>query len=191
MEPPFLLSLRSLRAASLCGPGSWNSESRGRGHLHSRDGLRTRKGARSTANASAWNYLRGVTRRRGGGGLEQLESFAVEFVGENDDQIRSSLALELLADIWSTNGKVDKARWAWDKLGTKYDPIRKNYWEYRSGLAQGERKRMSYPMATRLKSRIQNQNQNQIDEPKSTFLSVYTIATYTILCSCAVIQTYR
>ncbi|TVY33595.1 Protein farnesyltransferase/geranylgeranyltransferase type-1 subunit alpha, partial [Lachnellula occidentalis] len=65
-------------------------------------------------NQSPWNYLRGVL-RKGGRKLGSLECFAAEFVkigeGEEED-VRSSHALDFLADVWTEKGeniKADKA----------------------------------------------------------------------------------
>jgi len=84
-------------------------------------------------NMSPWNYIRGVL-RKGGRSLDTMESFAVEFVkladGEDED-VKSSHALDLLADAWTEKGEKAKAERALRLLGDKYDPIRKNYWEWR------------------------------------------------------------
>ena len=88
-------------------------------------------------NPSPWNYIRGVL-KKGGVKLASLEWFAGEFVkipedgGEED--IRSSHALDFLADVWGEEGKVEKADKALQLLGEKYDPVRKNYWEWRKTL---------------------------------------------------------
>jgi protein farnesyltransferase/geranylgeranyltransferase type-1 subunit alpha len=90
-------------------------------------------------NQSPWNYLRGVL-RKGGRKLSTLECFAEEFVklpdgeGKGED-VKSSHALDFLADVWGEegSGKVDKADLALRLLGSKYDAVRKNYWEWRRG----------------------------------------------------------
>ncbi|EGP85616.1 uncharacterized protein MYCGRDRAFT_73812 [Zymoseptoria tritici IPO323] len=87
-------------------------------------------------NQSAWSYLRGVV-RVGGMRLKELKGFVEEFasLGE-EDGVRSSHALDMLADVLAEEdgeGKK-KAAEALDLLAKKYDPIRKNYWEYRKGL---------------------------------------------------------
>jgi protein farnesyltransferase/geranylgeranyltransferase type-1 subunit alpha len=88
-------------------------------------------------NQSPWNYIRGVL-RKGGRKLSTLECFAEEFVklpeGERVEDVRSSHALDFLADVWSEEGKVEKADLALRLLGDRYDRIRKNYWEWRRGL---------------------------------------------------------
>ncbi|KXT08561.1 hypothetical protein AC579_8309 [Pseudocercospora musae] len=89
-------------------------------------------------NCSPWNYLRGVV-RESGVGLDTLKEFAELYADMDVDVggVRSSHALDLLADILGEEegegGKV-KAGKALDLLATRYDPIRKNYWEYRKGL---------------------------------------------------------
>jgi protein farnesyltransferase/geranylgeranyltransferase type-1 subunit alpha len=85
---------------------------------------------------SPWNYIRGVL-RKGGRKLSTLECFASEFVKIPDDgeeDIKSSHALDFLADCWAEMGELKKADKALVLLGEKYDPIRKNYWEWRRQL---------------------------------------------------------
>jgi len=87
-------------------------------------------------NQSPWNYLRGVL-RKGGRQLSTLESFASEFVDlkgngeEGGEVVRSSHALDFLADAWTEQGKVAEASKALGLLGDRYDRVRKNYWEWR------------------------------------------------------------
>ncbi|TGO16334.1 hypothetical protein BTUL_0029g00240 [Botrytis tulipae] len=88
-------------------------------------------------NQSSWNYLRGVL-RKGGVKSESLEEFAGDFVklGDADgkgEDIRSSHALDFLADVWAEKGEWEKADKALELLGDKYDKIRKNYWDWRRG----------------------------------------------------------
>jgi protein farnesyltransferase/geranylgeranyltransferase type-1 subunit alpha len=92
-------------------------------------------------NQSPWNYIRGVL-RKGGRKVSSLEWFAGEFVkipdgGEED--VRSSHALDFLADCWSEMDEVGKADKALVLLAEKYDPIRKNYWEWRRQLLKEEK----------------------------------------------------
>ncbi|KAL9095662.1 MAG: hypothetical protein Q9165_002094 [Trypethelium subeluteriae] len=86
-------------------------------------------------NQSPWNYLKGVT-RRAGNLMSSLKDFASEFASiEQPDDVRSSHALDLLAEIYSQEAdqKSDAAT-ALDLLATHYDPIRANYWNYRKAL---------------------------------------------------------
>ena len=92
-------------------------------------------------NQSPWNYIRGVL-RKSGRKLSSLESFAAEFVkipdgGEED--IKSSHALDYLADCWSEMGEEKEADKALLLLAEKYDPIRKNYWEWRRQLLKEDK----------------------------------------------------
>lgn len=95
---------------------------------------------RAPQNQSPWNYFRGVL-RKGGRDLGTAECFASEFVkfgdaadgGEETEEVRSSHALDLLADIWAAKGETKKADKALRLLGEKYDPIRQNYWEWKRG----------------------------------------------------------
>ena len=90
-------------------------------------------------NPSPWNYLRGVL-KKGGRPLGALEGFADEFVslpgedGAGEEDVRSSHALDLLADCWAEKREIRKADMALKLLGDKYDKIRKNYWDWRRGL---------------------------------------------------------
>lgn len=94
-------------------------------------------------NQSPWNYIRGVL-RKGGRSLSTLEDFAREFVdlkgeeGEGQEVVRSSHALEFLADVWAEKRDVEGASRALRLLGDRYDRVRKNYWEWkRKGLIGG------------------------------------------------------
>ena len=100
-------------------------------------------------NQSPWNYIRGVL-RKGGRKLSTLEGFASEFVklpkeadevveGEQED-VKSSHALDFLADCWAEMGDEKRAGIALVLLAEKYDPIRRNYWEWRRQLLVGEGK---------------------------------------------------
>jgi protein farnesyltransferase/geranylgeranyltransferase type-1 subunit alpha len=65
-----------------------------------------------------------------------LKDFALEFANlERPDDVYSSHALDLLADIYAQeDGKKEDAKKALDLLSTKYDPIKAPYWNYRKGL---------------------------------------------------------
>ena len=85
-------------------------------------------------NQSPWNYLRGVLRIRGKG-VSELKCFASEFADvEKGDEVRSSHALDFLAEIWAVEEESERAGKALELLAVRYDPIRKNYWNYRRGL---------------------------------------------------------
>lgn len=86
-------------------------------------------------NQSPWNYLLGIVRAAG---LAQstLKEFALEFADvQRPDEVYSSHALDVLADIYAADdSSKDSARKALDLLATTYDPIRANYWNFRKGL---------------------------------------------------------
>ena len=85
-------------------------------------------------NQSPWNYLQGVVKKREGG-LTVLRSFAEEFADlGKEDEVRSSHALDLLADVYAEEKEKEQAGKALELLAKRYDPIRKNYWNYRRGL---------------------------------------------------------
>lgn len=85
-------------------------------------------------NQSPWNYLRGVLKKNGRG-LSQLKEFAEEFADlGREDEVRSSHALDFLADAFAAEKDGERAGKALELLAKRYDPIRKNYWNYRRGL---------------------------------------------------------
>ncbi|OTA87272.1 hypothetical protein M434DRAFT_399546 [Hypoxylon sp. CO27-5] len=89
-------------------------------------------------NQSPWNYLKGVL-VKGGRKLGTVRQFAEDFVEnlggpEEAEKVRSSHALDLLADIYKEAGETDKADLALRRLGEKWDRIRRGYWEYRRKL---------------------------------------------------------
>ena len=92
-------------------------------------------------NQSPWNYLRGVFKKKGNGKVE-VKAFAKQFADlDKEDGVRSSHALDLLADIYTDEQEKERAADALELLARRYDPIRKNYWNYRRtllGLAQVE-----------------------------------------------------
>ncbi|KAI0397235.1 prenyltransferase alpha subunit [Xylariaceae sp. FL0594] len=86
-------------------------------------------------NQSPWNYLRGVL-VKGGRPLETLREFTESFItdlgqGEEKEQVRSSHALDLLADIYKEAGEKEKADLCLRRLSVKWDRIREGYWSYR------------------------------------------------------------
>jgi protein farnesyltransferase/geranylgeranyltransferase type-1 subunit alpha len=86
-------------------------------------------------NQSPWNYLRGVL-VKGGRPLGSVRDTAEKYVarlGEGDDNedVRSSHALDLLADICLEAGDVQMADLCLQRLALRWDRIRRGYWEYR------------------------------------------------------------
>ncbi|EXJ65432.1 hypothetical protein A1O7_01773 [Cladophialophora yegresii CBS 114405] len=95
-------------------------------------------------NASAWNYLRGVL-TRAGMPITEMRVFCEGFVGgrganlmSEGGTIRSSHAIDWLADIYRLEGDVKRSRECLDALARKWDPIRRKYWEYRARQLEGE-----------------------------------------------------
>nr|XP_036579159.1 farnesyltransferase alpha subunit ram2 [Colletotrichum truncatum]KAF6786645.1 farnesyltransferase alpha subunit ram2 [Colletotrichum truncatum] len=86
-------------------------------------------------NQAAWNYLRGVL-VKGGRKLATAEAFATQFVknvgeGEDKEEVRSSHALDFLAEVFAEKGQTEEAVKYLDRLAEKWDPIRAGYWKYR------------------------------------------------------------
>ncbi|KAJ0419329.1 hypothetical protein BJY00DRAFT_165877 [Aspergillus carlsbadensis] len=88
-------------------------------------------------NRSPWSYARGVL-RAAGRPLSEWTDFARKFVVDNRDdegdlinvEVKSSHAVEWLADVYAQSGPDEAVRML-NLLKDKYDPIRKNYWDYR------------------------------------------------------------
>ncbi|KAF2725408.1 protein prenylyltransferase [Polychaeton citri CBS 116435] len=80
---------------------------------------------------SPWNYLRAVV-LKSSLPLSTLKEIALEFADTSKPNgVRSSHALELLAEIFAEEGDGgERAITILDLLTNKYDPIRKNYWQY-------------------------------------------------------------
>ncbi|KAJ6781029.1 hypothetical protein PWT90_04931 [Aphanocladium album] len=91
-------------------------------------------------NQSAWNYLRAVL-AKAGRKLESEEALAdalVSGLGTEAESVRSSHALDYLADVYAERGDGDKAKLCLQRLWEKWDPIREGYWRFRAQqLAQG------------------------------------------------------
>lgn len=86
-------------------------------------------------NQCPWNYLRGIV-KKSGMPLKGLKGFVEVYADlSRAEGVRSSHALDFLADVLAEEegGKAQAAE-ALDLLAKTYDPIRKNYWEYRKGL---------------------------------------------------------
>jgi protein farnesyltransferase/geranylgeranyltransferase type-1 subunit alpha len=86
-------------------------------------------------NQSGWNYLRGVL-VKGGRKLGTVEKFASGFVkglgeGEEGEDVLSTHALDLLAEIYAEKGDKERADLSLRRLGQKWDRIRVGYWEWR------------------------------------------------------------
>lgn len=97
-------------------------------------------------NQSPWAYLRAILRHTSTP-LSDLVSFAEGFVTpellllvhsnnnnsseSSENQIKSSHALDFLADAYAEQGENEKAGKVLELLGTKADPIRRNYWEFK------------------------------------------------------------
>ncbi|KAK1453596.1 prenyltransferase alpha subunit [Colletotrichum melonis] len=86
-------------------------------------------------NQAAWNYLRGVL-VKGGRKLETAEAFAGQFVKnvgaeEDKEEVRSSHALDFLAEVLAEKGQKEEAAKYLDRLAAKWDPVRAGYWKYR------------------------------------------------------------
>ncbi|GAB0138563.1 hypothetical protein EsDP_00006793 [Epichloe bromicola] len=85
-------------------------------------------------NQSGWNYLRGVL-AKGGRCLSDVVEFSEQFVkdlGEEGEQVKSSHALDLLADAYCQSGETSRAKLCLQRLWEKWDPIREGYWKHRA-----------------------------------------------------------
>ena len=93
------------------------------------------KAEMAPGNQCPWNYLRGIA-KKSGMPLSSLEEFAAQYASLGQpDAVRSSHALDLMANILAEEeGREREAGVALDLLAQKYDPIRKNYWEWRKGM---------------------------------------------------------
>lgn len=80
-------------------------------------------------NRSPWSYARGVL-GVAGRSLAEWGEFVGGFV--DADEVKSTHALEWLADVYlAEQQKQEEAVRMLTLLKEKYDPIRRNYWDYR------------------------------------------------------------
>ncbi|SPN98985.1 related to geranylgeranyltransferase type I alpha subunit (RAM2) [Cephalotrichum gorgonifer] len=89
-------------------------------------------------NQAAWNYLRGVL-TKGGRKMGEVREFAEGFVDElggEEEEVRSSHALDCLAEAYLEEGNKERARLCLRRLAEKWDPVRAGYWSYREQLAE-------------------------------------------------------
>jgi len=100
----------------------------------------------ASQNQSPWNYLRGI-QRASKRPASSLKDFASQFASiDAPDDVHSSHALDLLADIYAEEeNDKEKAGQALDLLAKKYDPIRINFWNYRKSLLGLESDAISAP----------------------------------------------
>jgi protein farnesyltransferase/geranylgeranyltransferase type-1 subunit alpha len=82
-------------------------------------------------NQSPWSYLRGVLSSFKLS-LSYIKAIAEEFADiQKPDEVRSSHALDILAEIYKEEKQLQQAKEALDLLAKKYDPIRSRYWRWR------------------------------------------------------------
>lgn len=90
-------------------------------------------------NQSPWNYLRGVL-VKGGRKMGSVEGFVEQFVSDvgidDKENVTSTHALEVLAEIYAENGDNEKADLCLRRLGEKWDRIRLGYWEWRRQILE-------------------------------------------------------
>lgn len=85
-------------------------------------------------NRSPWAYARGVL-RAAGRGLEEWREFCGQFVSE--EGVKSTHALEWLVDVYlGEEGMKSEAVRLLGLLKERFDPVRKNYWEYRIRMVE-------------------------------------------------------
>lgn len=87
-------------------------------------------------NPSPWNYLKGVL-QRAAIPITDMQVFCEGFVGGRNadlmsDSVRSSHAIDWLAEIYRLDGNVERSKLCLQALGKKWDPIRRKYWDFRA-----------------------------------------------------------
>ncbi|ODV77441.1 protein prenylyltransferase [Suhomyces tanzawaensis NRRL Y-17324] len=86
-------------------------------------------------NPSAWNYLLGIF-HKSSRSLAELQPFCEKLADYNNEDVKSSYALETLAKIYNEQQKREESGKIYDLLGDRYDPIRRNYWRYEKSRIQ-------------------------------------------------------
>lgn len=93
-------------------------------------------------NQSPWNYLRGALVKGGrklGSVKGEVEGYVRDIGGEGED-VRSTHALDLLADIYAEEGDREKADLCLRRLAEKWDPIRAGYWGWRRKMLEADKR---------------------------------------------------
>ncbi|EDK42249.1 CAAX geranylgeranyltransferase alpha subunit [Lodderomyces elongisporus] len=80
-------------------------------------------------NASSWDYLNGIYDKFDRD-ICELEVFANGFADFEQDNVKSTFAIELLAKIFMKKNQFDKCITQYEMLRDEYDPMRKNFWNY-------------------------------------------------------------
>lgn len=92
---------------------------------------------KSITNPSSWNYMKFLYNQcKGGGKLNNaiktlVYKYSSEIPTEELDSSKNRVsvpAFELLSTIYGAEGEVDKQKAVFELLGTRLDPVRRNYW---------------------------------------------------------------
>jgi protein farnesyltransferase/geranylgeranyltransferase type-1 subunit alpha len=92
-------------------------------------------------NQAAWNYLRGALVKGGrkvGTVKEFCEGFVKDLENKETEDVKSSHALDALADAYLEEGDKERARLCLTRLAQKWDPIRAGYWKYREQMMDAQ-----------------------------------------------------
>lgn len=82
-------------------------------------------------NQAPWSYLRGLISHFGLP-VSTIKDFAETFASiDQAGSVKSSHALNALADSYKEAGKTNEAGQAFDLLAKRYDPIRSRYWMWK------------------------------------------------------------